>query len=124
MLAAGALAQDVKTDYDHHAHFSQYHTYYWEKVKTTDPFWQNRIQDAVDHALQSKGWQRVDNGGDVALTAVGGTRNQQEYLFMTAWEAGAGEVWVKPPRRWKIIPLASGLLRCAQQATRLARCVQ
>jgi hypothetical protein len=79
VLAAGVAAQDVKTDYDHHANFSQYHTYYWEKIKTTDPLWQSRIQDAVDHELQSKGWQRVDNGGDVAITAVGSTHNQQEY---------------------------------------------
>jgi len=78
-IALGASAQDVKTDYDHHADFSQYHTYYWEKVQTTDPLWQSRIQDAVDHDLQAKGWQRVDNGGDVAIAAVGSARNQKEY---------------------------------------------
>ncbi len=78
-IATTALAQDVKTDYDHHANFSQYHTYYWEKVKTTDPLWQSRIQDAVEHELQAKGWQRVDSGGDVALTAVGSAGNKQEY---------------------------------------------
>ncbi len=96
VLAAGVAAQDVKTDYDHHANFSQYHTYYWEKIKTTDPLWQSRIQDAVDHELQSKGWQRVDNGGDVAITAVGSTHNQQEYQTfyngMGGWRwAGFGE---------------------------------
>jgi hypothetical protein len=78
-IATAGLAQDVKTDYDHHANFSQYHTYYWEKVKTTDPLWERRIQDAVDHELQAKGWQRVDSGGDVALAAVGSARDQQEY---------------------------------------------
>ncbi len=26
-FAAVAMAQDVKTDYDHHANFAQYHTY-------------------------------------------------------------------------------------------------
>jgi hypothetical protein len=90
-FAVGALAQDVKTDYDHHANFSQYHTYYWEKIKTSDPLWQSRIQDAVDHALQSKGWQRVDNGADVALTAVGSTHNQQEY--QTFYEGMGGWRW-------------------------------
>jgi hypothetical protein len=79
LVSAVALAQDVKTDYDHHANFERYHTYYFEKVKTTDPLWQNRIQDAVDHALQAKGWQRVDGSGDVAITAVGSARNQTEY---------------------------------------------
>jgi Domain of unknown function (DUF4136) len=86
-----AWAQDVKTDYDHHANFSEYRTYYWQKIKTTDPLWQSRIQDAVDHALQAKGWQRVDSGGEVAITAVGSTRNQQEY--QTFYDGLGGWRW-------------------------------
>ena len=78
-VATFASAQDVKTDYDHHANFSQYHTYYWEKVQTTDPLWQSRIQDAVDQALQAKGWRRVEGGADIAVTAVGSAHNQREY---------------------------------------------
>jgi hypothetical protein len=89
-FAAVVLAQDVKTDYDHHANFSQYHTYYWEKVKTTDPLWESRIKDAVDHELQAKGWQRVDSG-DVAITAVGSSRNQQEY--QTFYDGLGGWRW-------------------------------
>jgi hypothetical protein len=91
VVSASALAQDVKTDYDHHANFSQYHTYYWEQVKTTDPLWQSRVQDAVDHALQAKGWQRVDNGGDVAVTAVGSTHNEREY--QTFYDGLGGWRW-------------------------------
>jgi len=90
-MASTALAQDVRTDYDHHANFSQYHTYYWEKVKTSDPLWERRIQDAVDRELQAKGWQRVDNGGDVAITAVGSARNQQEY--QTFYDGLGGWRW-------------------------------
>jgi len=91
MLTAFGLAQEVKTDYDHHANFSQYHTYYWEKIQTTDPLWQSRIQDAVDHALQAKGWQRVDNGGDVAIMAVGSARNEREY--QTFYDGLGGWRW-------------------------------
>jgi len=90
-IATGTVAQDVKTDYDHHANFSQYHTYYWAKIKTTDPLWENRIQEAVDHDLQAKGWQRVENGGDVALSAVGSARNQQEY--QTFYDGMGGWRW-------------------------------
>ncbi len=90
-IATSVLAQDVKVDYDHHANFSQYRTYSWEKIKTTDPLWQNRIQDAVDHALQSKGWQRVDGGGDVAITAVGSARDQREY--QTFYDGMGGWRW-------------------------------
>src|SRR6202167_6415965 len=89
-VSAIALAQDVKTDYDHHANFSQYHTYYWERVKTTDPLWENRIREAVDHDLQAKGWQRVDNGGDIALTAVGSTHNEREYQTLYDGMGGWG----------------------------------
>ena len=93
VLASATIvcAQDVKVDYNHHANFSQYHTYYWEKVKTTDPLWQSRIQDAVDHDLQAKGWQRIDNGGDVALTAVGSAHNEREY--QTFYDGLGGWRW-------------------------------
>lgn len=91
IFASLTLAQDVKTDYDHHANFSQYHTYYWERIKTTDPLWQSRIQEAVDHALQAKGWQRTDGGGDIAIMAVGSAHNQREY--QTFYDGLGGWRW-------------------------------
>jgi len=91
VLAALASAQDVKTDYDHHANFLQYHTYSWAKVKTSDPLWESRIQEAVDKDLQAKGWQKVDNGGDVALTAVGSAHNEKEY--QTFYDGMGGWRW-------------------------------
>jgi hypothetical protein len=78
-FAVAAAAQDVRTDYDKQTDFSRYHTYSWAKVETENPLWEPRIQEAVDKELQAKGWQRVDSGGDVALAAVGATKNQQEY---------------------------------------------
>lgn len=79
-LAVGiALAQDVRTDFDHKANFGNYHTYSWGKVQTTNPLWQDRIEDAVDKELQAKGWQKTPTGGDVMITAIGATENQQEY---------------------------------------------
>ena len=91
VACAITLAQDVKTDYDHHANFSQYHTYYFAKVQTTDPLWQSRIENAIDHALQARGWQRVDNGGDVAITAVGSAHDQREY--QTFYDGLGGWRW-------------------------------
>lgn len=100
-LCAIGFAQDVKTDYNHHANFSQFHTYYWQKVQTTDPLWENRIKEAVDHELQAKGWQEVQSDGDVALTAVGSARNQREYQTfydgMGGWGwGGFGETTTEP----------------------------
>jgi hypothetical protein len=79
LFSVCSFAQDVHTDYDHHANFSRYHTYSWIKVKTDDPLWQSRITDAVDHDLRAKGWEKVPSGGDAALAAVGAVKNQQEY---------------------------------------------
>jgi hypothetical protein len=91
VFSAIGFAQEVKTDYDHHVNFSEFHTYYWQKVETTDTLWENRIERAVDQALQNKGWQRVDNGGKVAVTAVGSTRNQQAY--QTFYDGMGGWYW-------------------------------
>jgi len=79
LVGTVSLADDIRTDYDHHVNFSQYHTYCWERLKTTDPFWRSRVQDSVDQELQSKGWQRIKTGCDVAVTAVGATKDQREY---------------------------------------------
>jgi hypothetical protein len=81
---------DIQTDYDKKVDFSQYKTYSWVKVQTSNPLWQQRIKDAVDAQLQAKGWQKVESGSDVALTAVGSTRDQQEY---TTFYNGLGPWW-------------------------------
>lgn len=60
-------------------------------MQTTDPLWQNRITDAVDKDLQSKKWHRVENDGDVALTAVGSARNEREY--QTFYDGMGGWRW-------------------------------
>jgi hypothetical protein len=74
-----ASAQKVETDYDHSVNFSRYHTYSWGHVHATDPLFESRIREAVDHVLQSKGWQLVPANGDVMLTAVAIEKHQTEY---------------------------------------------
>jgi hypothetical protein len=90
LFSIPALAQKVETDYDHSVNFSQYHTYSWGNVRSTDSFFEQRIRDAVDHELQAKGWQLVPAGGDVTLTAVAIKRNQAEY---TTFYDGLGGGW-------------------------------
>ena len=85
-----ALAQKVETDYDHSAHFSEYHTYSWGQVHATDPLFEGRIRDAVDRDLQSKGWQQVLSGGDATLTAVAVRKDQAEY---NTFYNGLGPGW-------------------------------
>jgi Domain of unknown function (DUF4136) len=71
-----ALAQDVQTDYDHHVDFSQYKTYSWAKVETSNSIWDSRVKDAVDKELQSKGLTQAPSDGDIAIVAVGTTREK------------------------------------------------
>src|SRR3982074_1206058 len=77
ILAAISFAQDVKSDYDHSANFSQYKTFSWEKVQTKDPLLVDRIKSAVNSALTAKGWTEVPTGGDVEVFAIETTQNQQ-----------------------------------------------
>ena len=95
LAATSAFAQQVKTDYDRSADFSQYKTYSWEKVQTQDPLWVDRIKEAVNSALAAKGWTQVPSGGNVAVVAIEMTRNQQTLDtfyngFGGGWRWGGG----------------------------------
>src|SRR5579872_428347 len=95
LLASASVAQQVKTDYDRSANFSQYKTYSWEKVQTQDQLWVDRIKEAVNTALAAKGLTPVESGGDVAIVAIEMTRNQQSLNtfydgFGGGWRWGGG----------------------------------
>ncbi|WP_031501014.1 DUF4136 domain-containing protein, partial [Bryobacter aggregatus] len=72
------MAADVVTDYDKSVDFSRYKTYSWLKVRANSELWKDRIEADIDQELMSKGWQKVDTGGDAAVTAIGATRQQQQ----------------------------------------------
>lgn len=95
LATTASFAQQVKTDYDRTADFTQYKTYSWEKVQTPDPLWVNRIEGAVNAALAAKGWTQVPSGGNVSIVAVEMTRNQQTLDtfyngFGGGWRWGGG----------------------------------
>jgi hypothetical protein len=96
LLGATALVgQQVKTDYDRAADFSQYKTYSWQKVQTQDPLWVDRIEQAVNADLTTKGWTQVPSGGNVAIVAIEMTQNQQRLDtfyngFGGGWRWGGG----------------------------------
>ncbi len=85
-----ALADNVRTDYDHAVNFAQYQTYSWGKVQTSDPFYVDRIKQAVNKELQAKGWQLVASGGSVVVFAKDNVHNQQE--SQTSYDT-LGEPW-------------------------------
>jgi hypothetical protein len=89
MLGA-AFAQQVKTDFDHQANFSQYKTYSWQEIKPTNSLWNARIKSAVDAQLTAKGWNQVDTGGDVAIVAI--ATSHTERTLQTFYD-GMGGGW-------------------------------
>src|ERR1700726_3922454 len=92
MLGA-AFAQQVKTDLDHQANFSQYKTYSWQAIKPEDSLWDARIKSAVDAQMAAKGWTQVDSGGDVSIVAIKTTQTQR--TLQTFYD-GMGGGW-----RWR-----------------------
>jgi len=95
LFATASFAQQVKTDYDRGTDFSHYKTYSWQKVRTADALWVDRIKEAVNSALAAKGWTQVESGGDVAIVAIEMTKNQQSLNtfyngFGGGWRWGGG----------------------------------
>jgi hypothetical protein len=95
LFATASFAQQVKTDYDRSADFSQYKTYSWEKVQTEDPLLVDRIKEAVNAALTAKGWTPVESGGNVAIVAMEITQNKRTLNtfydgFGGGWRWGGG----------------------------------
>ena len=71
MAFAGLMYAAVRTDYDHKADFSRYHTYSWLGVKAGNSLWQDRIMGAVDSTMVAKGLTSVASGGDLGVSAFG-----------------------------------------------------
>ena len=91
VLAAGIMFAAERTDYDHHANFTNYHTYSWIGVNTQNPLWKQRIMSAVDSELAAKGLTKVESGGDVAVSAFGKVTEQQ--TMQTFYDGFPGWGW-------------------------------
>jgi Domain of unknown function (DUF4136) len=92
--AVPVFADNVRTDYNHQINFAQYHTYTWGNVKTSDPFFVDRIKAAVDKQLQAKGWQLVASGASVTIFATDNVHNQKEAeTLYSGFGGGWGGGW-------------------------------
>jgi hypothetical protein len=90
---AATLNAQVRTDYDHSAHFASYKTYSWIKVQSGDSLWNDRIQQDVDAQLATKGWTKVDSNGDAAVSAFRRTQDQQTLETFYDGFGGGGRRW-------------------------------
>jgi hypothetical protein len=92
-VSGSAMAQQVTTDYDHQADFSRYHTFSIYKVQASDSLFEQRLRDDLSRTLASHGLQMVSDGGDIAVTAIGSRKNQQEYNSFYEGLGGGGYGW-------------------------------
>ena len=90
-VAVTCLFAKTVADYDHSVNFGKYHTYSWVGVNVQEPLWNERVTMAIDHQLTSKGWRRVESGGDASISVVGSTRTEQ--TLETWYTGGLGGGW-------------------------------
>ena len=89
-----SVAQEVQTDFDHRANFSQYRTYSWQEIQPANSLWDARIKRAVDAQLKTKGWAQLANGGDVAIVAIKMVEKQKTLeTFYDSFGDGYGGGW-------------------------------
>jgi hypothetical protein len=70
VLPTCALAQKVRTDYDHAANFEKYKTYKWVQVQDAPQVSQlaeQRITGAIDAALAKEGLVKTENNPDLLV---------------------------------------------------------
>ena len=112
VAAVPVVAQDVHTDYDHHADFSHYHSFCVDRVHSAQPFMEQRMRDSINYRLTQNGLKnaagqmrtRTDQGPapveipascDLAVRAIGDVRERTEYStfyngFGPGWGWGGG----------------------------------
>ncbi|MGI4756895.1 MAG: DUF4136 domain-containing protein [Janthinobacterium lividum] len=93
VVTAPAVAQHVSTDYDHKADFQQYHTFSIYKLQASSTLVEQRLRDVLTHDLVARGIRMVPEGGDLAVTAIGSRKNQQEYNSFYEGLGGGGYGW-------------------------------
>jgi hypothetical protein len=93
LASSFAMAQKVSTDYDHQANFNRFRTFSIYKLQASNPLVEQRLRDNLTRTLTSHGLQLVPDGGDLAITAIGSRKNQQEYNSFYEGLGGGGFGW-------------------------------
>jgi Domain of unknown function (DUF4136) len=94
LLSACASSLRVNSDFDPNTNFSSFKSYQWLKVDMPNDLWNQRAMDAIDSTLASKGWTKVEDGGEVGIVALGTTKQEQSInTFYNSFGAGWGWGW-------------------------------
>ena len=93
LLSTAAFAQKINIDWDRTANFSNFHTYAWEpSPHPAKNFWNDRIIDAIDKQLQSKGLSKVESNPDLWVV-YSNTIHDQKQVVGTGYNMGPGWGW-------------------------------
>ena len=92
-FSAVPMLASTSTDYDHNTNFRAYRTFSFYKVQTSNPLNVQRIEDRVTADLTKAGLERVESGGDLAITAIGDVHDKQEYNTFYDGLGGGGWGW-------------------------------
>jgi len=89
LASTAAVAQDVKTDYDHAANFAAIKTFQ-AKIATGwgNQISEKRVLDEFTQALTEKGWKSVDANPDAVVLLHGATEKQKS--LNTFYSGGYG----------------------------------
>ena len=92
LLSAACSGISTSTDYDPAANFGSYGSYNWtSSTSSVDALTDSRVKSAVDAALTSKGLNKVNSGGDLAVSYQITTSDQTTYnTVSTGWGGGYG----------------------------------
>ena len=96
LVASGALAQKVTTDYARDVDFGRYKTFMWIKEpKVGDPLLKQRIVDDINQQLAARGYRLVTEGADLGVTAHLATQTEKTLNtfcdgFGGGWRWGGG----------------------------------
>ena len=101
LASSFAMAQQVSVNYNHHANFSQYHTYAWGSNNTNaikNSILAQVAQQDIETAMQQKGLQKVqeNQSPDLVLTASGGEHEQTSYNAWGMRGIGGGMGGISP----------------------------
>src|SRR5262249_52247072 len=92
LTASIALAQEIKTDYNHTANFARYRTFTWVKEpQTQNPLMKQRIIDAVNAQLEAKGLRLTSGNADLAISPNVAT--QERHTLQSFYDDFPGWGW-------------------------------
>jgi hypothetical protein len=88
-----ARADKVTADYDHTANFSKYRTFMWmHEPEMSEPLMRQRVMNAVNAQLTSRGMRQVTQGADLVVAANLATEEKHTWdtYYSGAWDWGGG----------------------------------